>query len=172
MITNVIKDSARTVARRKGKVGTQLGIRDGFDCIAFTSSGQFGAHISSSRLFQSDDLMSYETSLGKTPLDGSIYLPESSTSSLSLRFDITEPNNCGDPTPLRHTSVQIVRSSKLGDGSIHEEILTANDLNGNPMCAGTDFKLDISWQQVRFTCQYFGSTGTTSSLIGQGRRRQ
>lgn len=152
-----------SVARRKGKVGSQFGIRDIFDCVAMTGTSQFGARLSSSRLFQAEDLMSYETSFGKNPTDGSIYLPEASNSSLVLRFDIIEPNNCGDPNQLRKTSVQIVRRSKLSDGSSQDNVVSDLELPSNPMCPNGDPKIEIAWQQIKFSCQYFGSEGTTSS---------
>lgn len=154
-----------SVARRKGKVGSQFGIRDIFDCVAMTGTSQFGARLSSSRLFQAEDLMSYETSFGKNPTDGSIYLPETSSSSLVLKFDINEPNNCGDPNQSRKTSVQIVRRSKLSDGSSQDNVVSDLELPSNPMCPNGDPKIEIAWQQIKFSCQYFGSEGTTSSAF-------
>lgn len=154
-----------SVARRKGKVGSQFGIRDIFDCVAMTGTSQFGARLSSSRLFQSDDLMSYETSFGKNPTDGSIYLPETNNTALVLRFEVTEPNNCGDPNQSRKNSVQIVRRSMLENGSSQDLVLADVQSSVNPMCPHSDPKLEISWQQIKFTCQYFGSEGTTSSAF-------
>lgn len=161
-----------SVARKKGKVGSQFGIRDIFDCLAMTGSSQFGARVSSSRLFQTEDLMSYETSFGKNPTDGSIYLPETSNSSLVLRFDILEPNNCGDFNRARNTMVQIVRISKLADGSTQDLVVSNTELTSNPMCPNGDPKIEIAWQQIKFTCQYFGSEGTTSSFNGVRRNRE
>lgn len=154
-----------TVARKKGKVGSQFGIRDIFDCAADTGVSQFGARISSSRLFQTEDLMTYETSFGKNPTDGSIYLPETSNTALVLRFDITEPNNCGDPNLLRKTSVQIVRRTKLADGSTQDTVVSEIKSTLNPMCSANDPKFEIAWNQVKFSCQYYGSEGTTSSMV-------
>ncbi|MGZ3795881.1 MAG: hypothetical protein ACXVB1_05935 [Pseudobdellovibrionaceae bacterium] len=164
LIDNVAKYVV-AVARRKGKVGSQFGIRDIFDCVAMTGTSQFGARLSSSRIFQTDDLMSYETSFGKNPTDGSIYLPETSNTALVLRFDITEPNNCGDLHQLRKTSVQIVRRSKLSNGSTQDAVVSDIESITNPMCPHSDSRIEISWQQIKFTCQYFGSEGTTSSAF-------
>ncbi|OFZ10759.1 MAG: hypothetical protein A2Z20_00755 [Bdellovibrionales bacterium RBG_16_40_8] len=151
------------VARKKGKVGSQFGIRDIFDCRAFANQSQFGARLSSSRLFQAEDLMSYETSIGKNPTDGSIFLPETIDSSLLLRFVINEPNNCGDPSPKRKSIIQIVRSVKLVNGSQDETVVADQELTENPMCPGSSRQIEISKDEVRFVCNYFGSEGTTSS---------
>ena len=158
-------ESIVALARRNGKVGTQFGIRDIFDCIANTGVSQIGARISSSRLFQSSDLMSYNTSFSKNPTDGSIFLPETNDSSLILRFDIAEPNNCGDLNVLRNTKIQIIRSVRLADGSIQEEIVSEKQLSSNPMCTNADPKIEISSDQVNFSCKFFGSQGTTSSAF-------
>ena len=109
--------------------------------------------------------MSYETSFGKNPTDGSIYLPETSTSALVLKLDIVEPNNCGDPDQSRKMSVQIVRRSKHSDGSVQDVVISDIESMVNPMCPNSDPKLEISYQKIKFTCQYFGSEGTTSSPI-------
>ncbi len=154
-----------SVARRKGKVGSQFGIRDIFDCIVMTGTSQFGARLSSSRLFRAEDLMSYETSFGKNPTDGAIYLPETSNTSMVLKFGINEPNNCGDPDQSRKTSVQIVRRITLLDGSIQDQEVSHLELSSNPMCPNYDPKIEIVWQQIKFTCQYYGSEGTTSSAF-------
>ncbi|MBC7457872.1 MAG: hypothetical protein H7235_06310 [Bdellovibrionaceae bacterium] len=156
-------ESIVALARRNGKVGTQFGIRDIFDCIANTGVSQLGARISSSRLFQNSDLMTYNTSFSKNPTDGSIFLPETNDSSLILRFDISEPNNCGDPNLLRNTKVQIIRSIRFVDGSIQENIISEKRMASNPMCPNTDPKIEISSDLVSFSCRYFGSQGTTSN---------
>lgn len=159
-----------SVSRRKGKIGSQFGIRDIFDCVATTGSTQLGARISSSRLFQTEDLMSYETSFGKNSMDGTIYLPETINNSIVLKFSITEPNNCGDQNQSRKTSVQIVRRSKLSDGSTQDAVLSELESSSNPMCPNDNSKLEIAWQHINFNCQYFGSEGTTSlvSFVRKG----
>ena len=151
------------VARRNGKVGNQFGIRDIFDCTVNAGGSPLGARISSSRLFKSSDLMSYNTSFSKNPTDGSIFLPETNESSLFLRFDINEPNNCGDANVLRNTLVQIVRATRLVDGSVDEIIISEKQLATNPMCPYADPKIEISSDRVNFSCAYYGSQGTTSS---------
>ncbi len=157
------------LARKKGQIGSQFGIRDIFDCRVTANGAHFGARLSSSRFFLADDLMSYETSVGKNPTDGSVYLPESANSSLLLKVSITEPNNCGDPHPLRKTLVQMVRATKLPDGSTQETVLTAYESADNPICPGSNNRLEIFANRVKFSCQYFGSEGTTSSPFSWAR---
>lgn len=158
-------DSIVALARRNGKVGSQFGIRDIFDCIATTGVSQLGARISSSRLFQNSDLMTYHTSFSKNPSDGSIFIPESDVSSLVLRFDISEPNNCGDPNLLRNTKIQIIRSIRQTDGSTQESVITEKQISSNPMCPNADPKIEITSDLVSFSCRYYGSQGTTSSAF-------
>lgn len=157
-----VASSLVAVAKRKGKIGTQFGIRDIFQCRAESSGVQFGAQIVSSRLFQTENLMSYETSVGKNPLDGSIFFQERSTTNLRLRFTIKEPNNCGADDSGRGMSVQIVRSS-LSPNSKQEEVLATLNIAVNPMCPLANTSFEISHQQIKFSCVYFGSEGTTSS---------
>jgi hypothetical protein len=107
----------------------------------------------------------YETSFGWNPMDGSIYLPETNSSALVLKFIIAEPNNCGDPNQSRKTMVQIVRRSKLSNGSSQDTVVSDFESSTNPMCPNVDSKLEIAWQNIKFTCQYFGSEGTTSSAF-------
>lgn len=156
-------ESIVSLARRNGKVGLQFGIRDIFDCAAFTGDSRLGARISSSRLFNNSDLMAYTTSFSKNPTDGSIYLPETNESSLVMRFEILEPNNCGEVSARRSTRVQIIRATRLMDGSFQENIISEKILVVNPMCPEADSVIEISAPQVRFSCKYFGSQGTTSS---------
>jgi hypothetical protein len=152
-------------ARRNGKVGGQFGIRDIFDCSVTAGGAQIGARVSSSRLFQAEDLMSYEISIGRNQTDGSVYVPETDQSSLRLRVLIKEPNNCGDPTPARGTILQIVRETRGEDGSVNEAVLTSETNPTNPICPKTHTPLEIAWQNVRFKCSYFGSEGTTASMV-------
>lgn len=160
-----VAKSVVTVARRKGQVGSQFGIQDIFDCTVSTGASRFGARLSSARLFRSEDLMSYVTSLGGSPTDGSLYLPETNLSSVRLRFAISEPNNCGDAHEGRRTSVQILRQQWDVTGEMHESVLAQNEFPGNPMCANSSAEFEIAWNQVRFACRYFGSFGTTSSVF-------
>lgn len=162
-LIDAVSSALVAVARRKGKVGSQFGIRDIFDCRATVGDSQFGARISTSRLFLSENLMSYESSIGRNPADGSIFVPVSQNISLALRVMISEPNNCGDPVLGRKTIVQVVRAEEQPSGTLNEEVIESQELLSNPMCPGSDPKLEISSGQVRFQCQYYGSEGTTSS---------
>ena len=163
-------ESLVNLARRNALIGTQFGLRDIFDCTAETGTSVMGARISSSRLFKAIDLMSYHTSFSKNPTDGSIFIPETGDSVLLLRFDITEPNNCGDDDIQRSTRVQIVRSARATDGAVSENIISERLLNSNPMCPQTHVKIEIESGPVRFSCSYFGSQGTTSSGISLGKK--
>ncbi len=154
-----------SLARKKGKIGSQFGIRDIFDCTVNLDHSQFGARISSSRLFQAPDLMSYETSIGKNPSDGTIYVPEANNSNILLKFVIQEPNNCGDASNFRNTTVQIVRRKLKQNGDYEDQVVSNTNLSRNPMCPGSDTGLEISWQNIKFNCKYYGSEGTTSSVF-------
>lgn len=154
------------MARKKGLVGSQFGIRDIFDCRVFTDTAEFGARLSSSRLFRSEDLMAYETSLGKNPTDGTIFLPETSQSALQFRFVVTEPNNCGDFHPERKSVVQILRSTRLVNGTQEDTVVVSREISENPLCPDNDHRIEISQGKIRFVCHYYGSEGTTSSPWG------
>ncbi|MGZ3786308.1 MAG: hypothetical protein ACXWR0_17710 [Bdellovibrio sp.] len=164
-LLDTVASALVAVAKRKGKVGAQFGIRDIFQCTAASNDAQFGAQILSSRLFQSEDLMSYETSVGRNPLDGSIFFRENLNTVIRLKFTIFEPNNCGDITPKRHTTVQIVRTTRLESGQITEEVLVEKIVSQNPICSQDMGPLQIAHQNIRFECKYFGSEGTTASPV-------
>lgn len=161
-----------SIARKNGKVGSQFGIRDMFDCQAYVGETSIGARLSSSRLFQTEDLMSYETSIGKNPNDNSFFVPVTSNSSLNLRIVIAEPNNCGDTHAARKTLVQIVHTTKNLNGDLTETIKESRELETNPICPDSDPQMEIASPQVRFTCKYYGSEGTTSSAWPLGRPQQ
>ncbi|WP_413576089.1 hypothetical protein ACLVWU_17025 [Bdellovibrio sp. HCB290] len=151
-----------SVAKRKGKIGSQFGIRDLFECEASNGNAQFGAQILGARLFQKEDLMSYETSIGNNPMDGSIYFQEDFKSVLRLKLVIAEPNNCGEATPDRKSTMQIIRSVDVGSGQRDESVVAEMVVYDNPVC-NKKARLSISFNQIRFSCKYFASEGTTSS---------
>lgn len=162
-LLDALARSLAEIARQQGKIGTQFGIRDILDCRVQTSGTNFGARVSSSRLFTAESLMSYKVSFGKNPTDGAIYIPETPSSELRLKIAIEEPNNCGDLTPARRTQIQIVRSTREIDGTHKEELLQDHTENRNPFCPKEDPELKISHGDLTFTCNYYGSEGTTSS---------
>lgn len=162
-LLDAVASAVVNVARRWGKIGSQFGIRDVFECQVISGTTGFGARISSSRIFQTPDLMSYKTSVGKNPLDGTVYLPETSTTSLELRFEITEPNNCGEPSSARKMIFEIVRATRLQDGSRSDSVIKREESFQNPMCPGADSAFEIAADSVKFACRYYGSEGTTSS---------
>ncbi len=161
-LLDTVASALTEVAKKKGFIGSQFGIQDIFDCSVEADDSSFGARIPSARRFSSDDLMSYETSMGKNPTDGTVFLPETSGSKLLLRMMISEPNNCGGAHVDRFNQVQIVRSISTDEG-FEEEVLAERMFFENPMCPQAKHDFGISYEQVSFSCNYFGSTGTTSS---------
>lgn len=162
-LLDAVAKSVVSVARRKGLVGTQFQIRDIFFCTGEVNGVKIaGARLVSTRIFKSEDLMSYETSSGQNPSDGSISLHETNTEMIQLKFKMSEPNNCGPDHVARNTSMKIVRSHMDMNGDIQEiEELAHAELSINPMCPKTRVPFSVSWQSVRFECQYYGSVGKT-----------
>lgn len=150
------------LARRYGKIGTQFGIRDIFECQAFVGSASFLARVSSSRLFLSEDLRSYEISLGKNPLDQTVSVIESLDSALVLRLQVREPNNCESAHSGRSTKLEILRRSKTPNGE-QQSILVEKNYDLSPTCPHSDVPLIVETAQVRFECRYWGAEGTTAS---------
>lgn len=164
-LIDAVASALVSVARKKGKIGTQFGVRDIFECQVHVNDSKIGVVISSSRLFNSEDLMSYQTSIGHHPMDGAIYVPETKNTNLQLRMMIVEPKNCGGSTDRRIT-LEIVRAKKNSNGVKLDEVVSAYELAQNPMCPGSNSKFDIGYKNVHFFCGYFGSQGTTSSPWG------
>lgn len=162
-LLDAVATSLVTIAKQNGHIGMNYGIRDFFQCTARNEQTQFGAQIVSSRLFKSENLENYETSFGKKPLDGSLFFQEDFNTVIKLRFTIEEPNNCQSPSEKRKTTIQIVRSSSFSTSNAQEEVLESKELNSNPMCPETNPQLRIESQGISFSCQYFGSEGTTTS---------
>ena len=158
-----VATSIVAVARRKGKIGSQFGIRDLFDCRVSANGSQFGARIASPRVFTNEALTSYETTFGRSSTDGTVYLPEDLSTSIKLRIEISEPNNCEVESYGRKTLATIVRSTTLSDGSFDETVLAQLASTTNPMCPQSKTSIEIGWQEINFDCIYFGSSGTTSS---------
>ncbi|MFS4460699.1 hypothetical protein [Bdellovibrio sp. HCB2-146] len=161
-LLDAVASAVVAVAKKKGMVGSQFGIRDIFQCIASSGATQFGAQLLSSRLFQSEDLMSYETSVGRNPTDGSIFFREDFETVIRLKFTIVEPNNCGEADPRRQTIVQVLRSQAGLGKNQSEQVLSEVRLDKNPMCPQADSSLSISYKDLKFSCNYFGSEGTTA----------
>lgn len=151
------------VAIQKGHIGRHFGIQDIFDCTVEVSGASFGARISSGRRFLSEDLLKYETSIGKTSTDGFVYVPETQNSQIVMRLEISEPNNCSEDNGERYQRLQVVRRTMGTDGTSSEQLLNSKMTNKNSMCPGVDSSFSIKALDVQFHCQYFGSTGTTSS---------
>ena len=150
------------LAKRAGHIGTYFGIDDTFEC-NYSISGTLssGGFFRSRRMYFSNDFMSYESSLGKTPLDGTPKIPDSPNSWIGLSFKITEPNNCLEPSSNRKTSLKVLRWTRLPDRSHRSEVLSELELGYNPMCPKSSTKFEISWEKIQFSCEYFGSQGST-----------
>lgn len=156
-------------AKRNGKIGSNYGIRDRFDCQATVNGTPLGNRASTPRAFLSEDLMSYEISLSRNPTDSFIYIPESTSSELVFRVITHEPANCRDKpedSANRSTTISIVRVYKNSDNVPREEILVSQTLAGyNPVCEKNPVVFGLSFGNVRFSCKYYGVEATTSSFL-------
>ena len=159
------------VAKRKGKIGRQYGLRDSFTCLVLVNKTKFGIRTSTPRLFLTEDLMSYETSLSRNPTDPIIFVPESPTSDLVFRMVTTEPANCSDEEKYstgRQTELSIMRQSKSSNGNEppKEEVLVQQTWIGyNPLCEKKADDLTLTFGNTTFACRFFGTEGTTSSAL-------
>lgn len=162
-------DAIVDVAKRRGKIGTQYGLRDTFDCRSSVQGAVVGTRASTPRLFLSPDLMSYETSISRNPTDTVIYVPETGTTDLMFRFVISEPANCGElPSPVaaRKTVLSILRLTKTENGDL-EDLLTEKEIPGwNPMCDSQATSFGLGYRNVNFSCAFRGTEGVTNSLLG------
>lgn len=156
------------LAVKTGVVGTQFGVQDIFKCDTTVGTTPIGTIVSSNRMYFSKDLDSYESSLGKNPTDNTIFVPETNNSSIILRAEIVEPNNCREPSSSRKTLLKVIRVIALADQTSQFEVLKENDLLENPMCSNASPNFEISWEQIRFSCKYIGSIGTTRSPYSFG----
>lgn len=164
-------------AKRNGKIGSHFGLRDSFECRVFVNDAQFGTRTSSPRMFLSEDLMSYETSLSRNPSDSILYVPETPTSDLVFRFIAHEPANCSDDgrfDALRSTELSIVRITRSQNPDLpsKEEILVSESRPAfNPICGKHREEFSLSYENVRFVCRYFGTDGTTALLMRKGSKQ-
>jgi hypothetical protein len=158
-------------AKRKGKVGSQYGLRDSFDCKMDVNGTGFGVKASSPRMFLSPDLMSYESSLSKNPGDALLYVPENNESDLYFRVQIREAGNCSaDPqyNQGRGTHLQIVRVFHPDGKGVQrpDQVVSQTDMGSyNPLCIEGGGTFSLSYQNVDFNCHYYGTEGTTSSAF-------
>lgn len=159
------------VAKRKGKVGSQYVLRDSFECTEDVGGTKLGIRASSPRLFLGEDMLSYETSLSRNPSDALIYVPENQDSNLVFRVKISEPANCKDDPQFlqqRSTQLQIVRAyNKNGsDAPRPEQVLTESTMTAyNPMCIVNGGSVTLTYQNVRFSCHYYGTEGLASQTL-------
>lgn len=156
-------------AKRNGKIGSNYGIRDRFDCLAYVNGSPLGSRASTPRAFLSQDLMSYEISLSRNPTDSFIYIPESDFSDLVFRVVTHEPANCrenSEDSVNRFTNISIVRVYENSNNGPREEILASQILTGyNPVCEKNPVAFGLSYAKVRFSCKYNGAEATTSSFF-------
>jgi len=157
------------VAKRKGKVGTQYVLRDTFECLEDVGGAKLGIRASSPRMFLGPEMLSYETSLSRNPSDALIYVPETAESNLVFRVKISEPANCKDDSQYlneRSTQLQIVRVYTVNSVPKPEEILSESTMTAyNPMCVTNGGSVTLTYQNVRFSCKYYGTEGTASRVL-------
>jgi hypothetical protein len=170
-LLDTVAGALTEVAKRKGKVGSQYGLRDSFDCRMTVNGTPFGVRASSPRMFLTPDLMSYETSLSKNPTDALLFVPESNESDLYFRVQISEAGNCSPDAKYnqgRNTHLQIVRVFKAdGKGDQKpEQIVSETEMGSyNPLCIDGGGTFSLGYQNVIFNCHHYGTEGTTSSTF-------
>ncbi len=157
-----------SLAVRTGRVGTQFGVQDIFNCEVHVGSATVGVAVSSNRMYLTKDLSSYESGIGLPPTE-TVYVPETENSSIVLRVRITEPNNCNEQSSGRKTSLKILRKTVFHDRPSQADALREIELTENPMCQKANPNFEISWEQIKFSCKYFGSIGTTKSPFSLNR---
>ncbi len=150
------------LASDTGRVGNRFGIQDSFNCKVNVGGAGLNVTLLTNRLFLSADLMQYETNIGQSPNDAQLSVDEDSANQLHFRMRIFEPGNCGDPDSQRKTDLSIVRVTSLENGELQEELLSSQSTFTNPICAGNSKSVELAYDQVKFKCSYFGSSGTTS----------
>jgi len=156
-------------AKRRGNIGSQYELRDTFDCQSFDGAGRSGSIVSSPRMFLDEGLYSYETSMGRTPLDGGPYVPEFGGARLIFRVKIFESGNCSEKNfyvSRRKTDLSIVRTYTLDQsGNMRpEEILESQTIEGfNPICDKERRPFSLNHGNIKFTCNYYGTSGRTST---------
>lgn len=167
MVAAAVVDSAK----RNGKIGSNYGILDRFECLNYINGVPQGVGPRVPRSFLSEDLMSYEVSLNRNPAKLDFYIPEinSIDSKLFLKVLTHEPANCRDkPEDLvnRYTDISIVRSYIDTNNVRNEEILTTKTLPGyNPVCEKRPVAFELTYFNIKFSCKYYGAEATTSSFL-------
>lgn len=164
-------------AKRARLIGSQYGLRDSFTCVTLVGDTPVGMRASSARYFLSDDLLSYQTSLSRYSTDPVIFVPESPQSDLVFRVVVSEPSNCAGHEHFveeRGTELAILRFTKAqGTSPSKEETLVSLKLPGyNPMCEKTPSDFGLVFGSVRFSCRYYGTEGTTASVISDSQAFQ
>lgn len=135
-------------------------IQDSFDCKVTKNGLEFGTKVTSKRNYLGHRITDYKLSIGRTPLDPTLYVRENAKASLRLKFVVTDFNNCGVPLDVvwRNTNIEIIRTTELNEENFDEETLAQSTLPYNFMCPGQKNKFDITYKDVTFTCSYSGST--------------
>lgn len=156
-------------AKRNGKIGRQYSLRDSFECKVTVGSTYFGVRTSTPRFFLTENLMSYETSLSRNPTDSALYIPESPSSNLVFRVQITEPANCSDEARYssdRKTELEIIRisESRRNHKIFNEEIIESKIMPAfNPICDKNFSEFSLTHADKTFSCRHYGTEGSTTS---------
>jgi len=109
--------------------------------------------------------------LSRNPSDALIFVPETTETNLVFRVKISEPANCNDDPkylPLRSTQLQVVRIHTRNSGNTPppEEVLTESTMTAyNPMCIVNGGTVTLTYQNVRFSCHYYGTEGLASQVM-------
>ena len=151
------------IAIRKGYIGSNFGLRDLFDCEVGSSAGKFRGRFSLPRKFKGQDYQKYEITMGETPSDPRIEMPELSGDTLMLRLRVSESESCLTSNPNRKSHLEVIR---LFENSSNTELIATKDFLGfNPVCDQSKHSLAIEAGGFRFTCHHVGSEGVTANSV-------
>lgn len=146
------------VAIDSGRIGTQLVLRDSFECLIRSGSSQFGMRASTQRWFFDSSLISYKTSLSELPTDPLIFVSETINSKIVFQLNITDRNHCQNPNDvgLRQTRVALWRV--FDNPQIPSQLISEQKIPGlNPFCEKTPQLFVADYQSIRFECKYYGT---------------
>ena len=167
-LIDTVAASVVEVAKRKGIIGTDYGLRDLFDCQIQVGGYTFKDLVNTTRMFKSTDMMSYETGIGLNPNDGCPKISENTNSTLYFKVNIEELGNCNDEpkyASTRSTRVQIIRSfAKDNSGNQPPDQIVNEDAiaSFNPLCIVDGGTMTLSYQNVQFSCHYYGTQGSAN----------
>jgi hypothetical protein len=162
-LLDAMAKSLALIAKKNGKIGSNFGLRDFFNCTTkFDNGYQTKTTTSSARMFFSDDFKKYQSGLGRNGSDSNISVIESNESQLIFKFLIEENNNCAVSLAHSKTTVEIIRIyEKHGNQTPRpDEQVELLELSQNPICEKEPSPLLLSTRGVTFSCLYIGSQGS------------